>query len=641
MNRQQRRSAARANKKVKPRSRQTGLVLLTVAGLAGSSLGLVSTANAEALSLTANSCETINTELALLAANTDGGTINMNWSGTCLLTQSYELLGRSTIIGPTSGGRLTLQVLDGSQYGIKSTKELNISHIDFTGGTSGDPIYSILYIMDTTLPWNTPIATITDVNFRDANLTGSAITLERYTDSEEPLDFTGEISVIDSSFTNLSSTESGAALYSRGLTVISNSTFTDNSASFGGAIFVYDGGLSISGSTFSSNTATYDGGAIWSSGSGSIMALASSFDLNSAANNGGAIFSEGGLLTVQDSTFDTNSVGDSGGAIHGYAQIIENSTFHGNTAALGAAAVFIGEGLLISNSTFWNNPASDLSDGSISGGGISFFGNIFANSLANTNDKVIGPPDPDRYANVDLGANLFTDSSFVFEVPTTGEGASKLVAFDDLKLTTLSLNQTSPVNTGPTKTVALGAGSIARNYYSDTSPGALEGITRNNLAATDQRGVSRPNGARYDVGAYESGEVPNPPAVTPETPALVAATIANQKIKFAPGSSKLTAASKKKLRVLATEIQTKGLRTVNLEGYTATLTKAAPNGRVFRVKLSKARTNAVEKYLKEQLKKSGYSVTFTKSPKGAANPVKSNKTEKGRKDNRRVEIVVD
>jgi predicted outer membrane repeat protein len=639
MNRQQRRSAARANKKVKPRSRQTGLVLLTVAGLAGSSLGLVSTANAEALSLTANSCETINTELALLAANTDGGTINMNWSGTCLLTQSYELLGRSTIIGPTSGGRLTLQVLDGSQYGIKSTKELNISHIDFTGGTSGDPIYSILYIMDTTLPWNTPIATITDVNFRDANLTGSAITLERYTDSDEPLDFTGEVSIIDSSFTNLSSTGSGAALYSRGLTVISNSTFTDNSASLGGAIYVYDGGLSISDSTFSSNTATYDGGAIWSSGLGSIMAAASSFDLNSAAYNGGAIFSEGGMLTVLYSTFDTNSAGNSGGAIHGYVQIVDNSTFYGNTAVLGAAAVFIGEGLLISNSTFWNNPASDLSDGSISGGGISFFGNIFANSLANTNDKVIGPPDPDRYANVDLGANLFTDSSFVFEVPTTGEGASKLVAFDDLKLTTLSLNQTSPVNTGPTKTVALGAGSIARNYYSDTSPGALEGITRNNLAATDQRGVSRPNGARYDVGSYEGVDVPL--LVPVETPALIAAPIANQKIKFAPGSSKLTASSKKKLRTLATEIQAKGLKNVNLEGYTATLTKAAPSGKVFRVKLSKARTAAVEKYLKEQLKKSGYTVTFTKSLKGAANPVKSNKTEKGRKDNRRVEILID
>jgi outer membrane protein OmpA-like peptidoglycan-associated protein len=169
------------------------------------------------------------------------------------------------------------------------------------------------------------------------------------------------------------------------------------------------------------------------------------------------------------------------------------------------------------------------------------------------------------------------------------------------------------------------------------------------LATLDQRGAARPFGARYDVGAYEAGEDPLPPVVVPvETPVVVVqapaaitkATIAKQTVKFAPGSSKLSSVSKKTLRTLATEIQAKGLKTVNLEGYTATLTQAAPSGKVFRVKLSKARATAVEKYLKQQFKKSGYSVTFTKSPKGAANRVKSNQTEKGRADNRRVEITI-
>ena len=642
MNRQQRRSAARANKEARPRSRQTSLVLLTVAGLAGSSLGLVAPINAQPVT----PCRTINDQLELL--ETTPGTLNLNWegSGSCLLDRPYILTGASTINGPTSGDRLTLQVLEGSAFGIRTTSELNISHIDFTGGTSGDPIYSILNIKDATLTSNKPTATITDVNFHDAYLTGSAITLEERVVDGYPVGFTGDISIIDSSFIDLSSTGTGAALFSRGLTSISNSTFSGNSATFGGAIYINDGELSIFGSTFNSNPAAFEGGAIWASGSSQLTVADSSFNLNSAASNGGAIFSEGGLLSVSDSTFDTNSSVASGGAIWAYAQIIDNSTFYGNTSGYGAAAVFIGEGLLISNSTFWNNPASDLSEGSISGGGIYFFGNLFANSLVNSNNKVIGPPDPDRYSNVDLGANLFTDSALVFDVPTTGEGASKLVAIDDLKLTTLSLNQTSPVNTGPTKTVALGAGSIARNYYSDTSPGALEGITRNNLAATDQRGALRPFGAGYDVGAYEAGEDPvvvpiETPVVVFQAPAAITkATIAKQRIGFAPGSSKLSSASKKTLRTLATEIQAKGLKTINLEGYTATLTEAAPSGKVFRVKLSKVRTAAVEKYLKEQFKKANYSVTFTKSSKGAANRVKSNKTEKGRIDNRRVEIAI-
>jgi outer membrane protein OmpA-like peptidoglycan-associated protein len=56
--------------------------------------------------------------------------------------------------------------------------------------------------------------------------------------------------------------------------------------------------------------------------------------------------------------------------------------------------------------------------------------------------------------------------------------------------------------------------------------------------------------------------------------------------------------------------------------------------------LSKARAESVEKYLKERFKKAGYVVSFTSTPKGLANPVKSNNFESGRKLNRRVEIVI-
>jgi outer membrane protein OmpA-like peptidoglycan-associated protein len=207
------------------------------------------------------------------------------------------------------------------------------------------------------------------------------------------------------------------------------------------------------------------------------------------------------------------------------------------------------------------------------------------------------------------------------------------------------MNITGPVNTGTTKTVAIGSGSVARDFYSVSSAGINptgNSSFTTRIAALDQRGVARAVGSRIDVGAYEVGEdLVVVPVAAVQTPAVITkATVAKQTIKFSAGSSKLSSASKKTLRTLATEIQAKGLKTVNLEGYTATLTEAAPSGKVFRVKLSKARTVAVEKYLKEQFKKANYSVTFIKSPKGAANRVKSNKTEKGRIDNRRVEIAI-
>ena len=136
-----------------------------------------------------------------------------------------------------------------------------------------------------------------------------------------------------------------------------------------------------------------------------------------------------------------------------------------------------------------------------------------------------------------------------------------------MKLSALALNTTGLINTGKTKTVAIGAGSIARDYYSATSAGINptglnipEGSPAfdSRLATLDQRGVARPTGTRIDVGAFEYGE--DPVVALVETPAVVTkATIAAQKIKFAPGSSKLSSASKKKLRTLAAEIQAKGL----------------------------------------------------------------------------------
>jgi hypothetical protein len=61
-------------------------------------------------------------------------------------------------------------------------------------------------------------------------------------------------------------------------------------------------------------------------------------------------------------------------------------------------------------------------------------------------------------------------------------------------------------NGGPTLTMALGAGS-----------GAIDGAVNCPPPATDQRGVTRPRGARCDIGAYEL-QAPPTPTSTPTKP---------------------------------------------------------------------------------------------------------------------------
>ena len=651
MNRKQRRSRPRS----KSITRQAGLTYLTVVGVIGGSLGVVAPAQARQApqNYLATDCDSLLKSLWFSPGDgapatglvATGGTLTADFSGTCDFAEGYLFTYASTITGP-SDGSLTLN-FTGTNAAFVTFENFAVSNLRFTQNSDAG-IVSFIY-------GQTPEPDV--FSFFSQQSIAPSITVANSTFSnatvESAIYAEGNLTVSDSVFRNLTAYNDGGAISSNGLTSISNTTFDSIETNGNGGAIYSDTKLVVSDSTFSnliSLGSSYpgDGGAIFSWNDSTITN--SSFIGNSSTSRGGAVW-HSGSLTVTGSSFTGNTSVSGGGAIRseGIGPSIDNSTFVENNV-IGpndGAALSLSEGSVgnfISNSTFWNN--GDRNSESIETEfSAFFFGNILANSSAVVELFATRGRDvtaEEVATNFDLGANLYTDDSFVDT--TTGDGSSQLVSIDQLKLNDPALNTTGLINTGKTKTVAIGAGSVAKDYYSASSAGINptggstigDGAFSSRLATLDQRGVARPTGTRIDVGAFEFGEDPV------VTPAVVAkATIAAQGINFAPGSSKLSKASKKKLRTLAVEIQEKGLKAVNIEGYTATLTKAAPNGKVLRVKLSKARATAVEKYLKQQFKKSGYSVTFTKSPKGAANPVKSNKTEKGRKDNRRVEIVID
>lgn len=455
MNRAERRN----QKKPKSHVRKAGLTYLTLAGVIGGSVGIMSPAHAADYSPT--TCNELASDLTLLAAN--GGTLTADFTGNCDFGEGYIFQSASTIIGPMDG-TLNLRFLDTARQGFAAQADMTISNLNFTLESNQTYFdYFIYGYNPASFPY--PSLNVSNTTFSNASVS-AAIYAE------------GQLTVRDSSFTNLTATLN--AIYAGSTTNVSDSTFDSNTSAASGGAINSGGSLNVSGSSFNSNRAL--------------------------SGHGGAISSA--QVTVNASTFFNNQADlGLGGAIFANSVNVNNSTFVNNRASdTGAMFSFGG---IVSNSTFWNNTGFPSRDTASSMAVINgdFFGNILANS---DTSPVISNAVNDR------GANLFTDSSFVSM--TTGVGASRLVTLDDLKLSTLALNQTSPTNSGNTKTVAIGKGSIAEDYYpSDPQLGRLVCLSTCNLAATDQRGVPRPSGGGYDVGSFEISESLDPsPSETPE-----------------------------------------------------------------------------------------------------------------------------
>ena len=268
----------------------------------------------------------------------------------------------------------------------------------------------------------------------------------------------------------------GQATVSR-VAFTSNRATSDASDGTGGAIQVTDWGLAtITQSRFTSNYAFYGGGAVASSSSGATFSITgSTFESNSSVYGGGALYPNGGSTGVDSSTFLNNSA-DTGGAIHSNATSVDvtNSTFVGNSASNhGAIDSRVGN-ITVQYSTFYNNSSTRYGDsvGSQSygaGGTLSVGNSILYGTSYDNCDQTDG-------SVTDLGNNL----SWPVENNCPGTRADPLLdALAD--------------NGGPTQTIALLTGSPA------IDAGNVE-----TCAATDQRGVARPQGAGCDIGAYES-----------------------------------------------------------------------------------------------------------------------------------------
>jgi hypothetical protein len=343
----------------------------------------------------------------------------------------------------------------------------------------------------------------------------------------------GSLTLEDSVVHSNLATNRGGGVDNSGTLTIVGSTFVSNIAGdfeffgAGGAIHNNSGRVSIENSEFTSNDAFVEGGAI-NDRNGKIDVTASIFMHNrahAAGGGGGAISTIGTTLSIADSTLSGN-IAVKGGAIQGRGTVtITGSLLEQNQATIQAGANNLGgaiyntQTMKVVNSTIVDNIAGS-STGLGFGGAID---NIGAFQLIHV--TVTGNRASDGGGIRTSGtAALFTVNNSIIAQNTTTAAGNRLDvwgAFNSLGGNFIgyaggsagwidsdqrSNNGLLDPKLGPlqyhgglTFTRAPLAGSPVLDAGVDFIPLPVA-IT---LPDTDQRGLPRPSGPGYDIGAYE------------------------------------------------------------------------------------------------------------------------------------------
>lgn len=271
------------------------------------------------------------------------------------------------------------------------------------------------------------------------------------------------------------------------ITVISSQIISNSSNSGAGLLNEGIGAVAtLFTSRISGNQATGDGGGLFNN---SVMGINESTIDHNQARAGAGIYHLGGNLSLVNVTVNQNSAQDNGGGLYnGASAVLNNVTLHENSAGGNGGNLFNDETQLgISNSIVTN--AQSGGNCSVSGGSIT-----------------------------SNGHNLESANSCSFNKP--GD-----IINSDPKLGSLQDNG------GPTFTLALLTGSPA-----------IDAGNGQSCAKNDQRGLTRPQGAGCDIGAFEVGTLPPPTATKTPTSTPTATKIATPRptATFTPTATNTT-----------------------------------------------------------------------------------------------------
>ncbi|MFA5873963.1 MAG: choice-of-anchor Q domain-containing protein [Anaerolineales bacterium] len=220
---------------------------------------------------------------------------------------------------------------------------------------------------------------------------------------------------------------------------------------FGGGMYTYSSSPTLTNVTFSGNSAGQYGGGMYNY-SGSPKLTNVTFSGNSATYYGGGMYNEGNSKpTLTNVTFSGNSAQRGGGMRNENSNpTLTNVTFSGNSSNYGGGMYNYYSSPAILNTIFWGNTASSAGD----------------------------------QINNDSSTSSVSDSVVQAGCPA-GSTCTNIITTDP-KLGTLGNYG------GFTQTIPLLPGSSAIDAGNDAT-----------CATTDQRGISRPQGAHCDIGAFE------------------------------------------------------------------------------------------------------------------------------------------
>jgi len=293
---------------------------------------------------------------------------------------------------------------------------------------------------------------------------------------------------------------------------LANVTFSSNAAFNGGGMANYYSSPTLTNVTFSGNAASDvngGGGGMYNFYSSPTLTNAT-FSSNSTTGWGGGMYSYGGSPTLTNVTFSGNSA-DFGGGMYsnGGTTTLTNVTFSGNTASE------YGGGMIN-----WNSSSPTLTNVTISGNSAKLGGGMYNASSSNPQirntifwDNTATSAGAQIYNN---GTTPVVSDSVVQGGCPAGSTCTTNIIITDPKLGTLGDHG------GSTQTIPLLPGSSAIDTGNDTT-----------CAATDQRGITRPQGAHCDIGAFEVVNTPPTVSLTNVTTTLPEDTNTNSAIKVA------------------------------------------------------------------------------------------------------------
>jgi len=494
------------------------------------------------------------THVNLTIANTSGGTIVISGPGGEDNDRVFDVASGSPFnIAQFSISDVTIKTgraKGANGGGINNGKGaiLTVTHVILSGNTadSGGGIATA------------GATTLTNVTFSDNGATffggglsseavgteGSGLTLHKVTFTNNSagrvgsgggLASFGGATLNDVTFDKNRARSHGGGFYNEGAAVLKNVIFTANSvepqspdavARGGGIANV--GSVTVSNGTLDSNSALHGGG-IFNGGTVTLTNVTASNN-SAGSSSGGSVASGGGAFfgditstqVISRSTFVANqSQFGAGGILNAGAMTLTNVTLDANTAGTYGGAIENGGTATLTNVTISDNLAAQ-------GGGIVAFGGIatLKNSIVATQPGFGGSCFVLSGTITSAGSNMSTDNTCTF---TAGGDYNST----DPLLNTLQL---SPPGTTPTRPLMPGSPAI------DAVLGACP------PPATDQRGVSRPQSSRCDIGAFEVVSSTGGPAAVDDGYAGVASsglTIGAPGVlgnDTDPGSGPLTAA---------------------------------------------------------------------------------------------------